>query len=215
MAHYTGITGAIYAPVGLSDMSSVTFAQIGATDFYVVQTEATRILRSFNYDVVPGDFTPAAGSVVSVNPPVGELEITGAGATTTVTSTGSALWTMAKVAGFHEFALTVDSELIDVTEFGDSWKQFERSVVGMSAVCQRHWQDENMSVSAAAGLRDMDDREFPVEFFINTTAGAVQRYVALMLIEEYAVAGPRAGAVTEATINMRGTGTIYYRNQDN
>ena len=206
------MTGSIYVPVGLSDLSAVTFSQIGATDFYVHQTEATRILRAFNWDAVAADFTPAAGSIVSVNHPVGELEITGAGATVAVTSSGSALWTLAKVAGFHEFTLTVDQELIDVTEFEDAYAQFENSVVGATAVCQRHWQDENLSVAAGAGLRDMDDREFSVEFFVDTTAGNVYRYVAMMLIEEYRLAGARLGAVAEATINMRGTGKIYRRN---
>ncbi|MCP5059558.1 MAG: hypothetical protein GY937_22875 [bacterium] len=215
MAHYTGITGAIYVPTGVTDFAAVTFAQIGATDFYTVQQESVRITRAFTDAAVVGDFSPAAGSVVSLQKPIGVIEISGAGATVAVTSSNSRVYTMAKVGGFHEFRLTTAMELIDVTEFEDAFAQFEKSVIGWSAVCQRHWQDENLSLNVAATMKAIDDGHFPVELFIARGSGLRQRYVGNAYIEEYALAGPRSGQVTEATITMRGDGQLWYRNQDN
>lgn len=215
MAHYTGKTGAIYAPTGTTDLAAVTFAQLGVTNFYTIQTEATRILRAFTAASVIGDFSPAAGSMVDLIRPTGTCKISGAGATVAVTSSNSRVYTMAKIAGFHEFTIQTDAELIPVTELGDEYDQFEKAVVGFSAVGRRHWQDENFSLDAAATLLDIDDGKFVVEFFVDVTAGTVQRYVGSVQIAEYSLAGARSGAVAEATVNMMGEGQLYYRTLGN
>ncbi len=213
MAHYTGLTGAIWVPTSLGDLngSGVTFSQIGATTKYVIQTEGTRIARAFDAAAVVGDFSPAAGSVDGINHAIGELDISGAGATVAVTSSNSRVWTLAKLAGFHDFVLNIEGELVDVTEFQDAFRQWQQGVRGWSVVAQRHWQDESFSVNAAATLRDLDDTKFPVEFFIDATAGAVLRYVGMIVARDYALASARSGAVAEATISLTGDGQLWHR----
>lgn len=215
MAHYTGLTGAIYIPTGVTNLSAVTFAQVGATTIYSIQQESVRITRAFTDDAVVGDFTPAAGSVDALIKPTGQLDISGAGATVAVTSSNSRVYTMAKVGGFHEFDLTTMMELIEVTEFEDDWRVFEKSVVGFSAVCQRHWRDENLSLDVAATMQAITGGKFPVEFFIDRDSGQRLRFVGNAFIEEYGLDGPRSGAVTHATINLRGDGQLYYRDSTN
>jgi hypothetical protein len=215
MGHYTGLTGAVYVPTGVGDHSAITFAEIGATGFYVIQQESDRITHAFTDAAVIGDFTPAAGAMVSLIAPTGTLEISGAGATVAVTSANSRVYTMAKIGGFHEFTLDTETELLDVTEFEDPWRVFEKSVTGFSAVCQRHWRDENFAVDVAATMQAITGGKFPVEFFLDRTSGARFRFVGEVFIEEYSAASGRSGAVAHATINMRGNGQLYYRNEDN
>ena len=211
MAHYTGLTGAIWVPTALGNLAAVTFSKIGATTKYVIQTEGTRIARAFDAAAVVGDFSPAAGSVSGINHAIGELDISGTGATVAVTSNNNRVWTLAKLAGFHDFVLNVEGELIDVTEFGDEWRQWIQSARGWSVVAQRHWQDESFSVNAAATLRDLDDTKFPVEFFIDATSGAVIRYVGMIVGSSYALSSARAGAAAESTITLQGDGQLWHR----
>lgn len=218
MAHYTGLTGAIYVPTGLSNLSEVTFAEIGSTGFYIIQTQSTRISRAFTAQAVIGDFVtvpPSAGSVVSLITPTGTIEISGAGATVAVTSSNNRVYTMAKIGGFHEFTLDTIVELLEVTEFEDLWRVFEKSITGFQAVCQRHYRDENFSVNVAGTMKAITGGKFPVEFFLSRGSGERQRFVGEVFIEEYGLASGRSGAVTHSTINMRGDGLLYYRDSSN
>jgi len=210
MAEIHGRLGAIYAPTGTGDLSSVTFAQIGSTTDYVIQTAATRILRAFTEAAEIADFTPASGTITALKRPAGVVTFASApGATVAITSANSRIYTLAQVGGFTDWTLNLNQELIDTTTFGAEDRQFKNVLRGWDASAERFWIDENMTVDVGALMQSID-APFAISCFVDTTGANLYRWVGFANIEGVDIATPTGGLVGE-TIRFRGHKNIYYR----
>jgi hypothetical protein len=174
------------------------WVQITSTAHRYIEPDSTPIL----YVEALGSTTVVPSSEYNLNPVQGLFSWT-SGDPSTGTYTADIEWlTATSVSGGREWALSVETDMFEVSEFGSSgWKQFQPNLNGATVQIQKYWTDES--------FHDLFVTESKFIVALDLVKTESWRYEGYVRINSDQIGTPTDGLVGE-TLNMVFDGPVYY-----